>query len=79
MLFGLILLAIIYLAYLLLIKGWLWKLIIFIGGWVGISVLLRAYIPNSSHICFTFDDISFSWATVIPTVICILVLAHTES
>jgi hypothetical protein len=79
MIFGLILLFAIYLLYLLLIKGFLWKLIIFVGGWVGIYVILKAYIPEASKIAITIAGSQYSWAAVIPTIICILCLAHTES
>jgi hypothetical protein len=79
MIFWIIVLAFIYLVWLLLFKGFLWKLILFFGGWVGIYVLLRTNFPDSAHTAITLAGGTYSWAAVIPTVICILALAHTES
>jgi hypothetical protein len=78
MIFWFAALIVIYITYLLLVKGFLWKLILFFAGWVGVYIILRTYFPTSGHIAMSFSGTTYSWAAVIPTCICILALATTR-
>lgn len=75
--FGICLLLGIWILYMLLIKGWLWKLLVGLFGWIGMCVALNVYIPASSHHCLTFINHSFSWSEVIPMAIVILATLYT--
>jgi len=77
---GIISLIILYFLYIMFIEGWLFKLILLIGGWFGIYIFLLSYVKGSNHIVFTISNgYSMSWAAVIPTVICLLCLLSTRS
>ena len=76
---GLVALLFIYFLYKMLVDGWLFKIIIFFAGWIGIDVLLRTYVEGSENTAITFaGGSSLSWAEVIPTVICVLALLCTR-
>jgi hypothetical protein len=75
---GIFFLVIIAIAWFLFVAGFLWRLILFVGGWVGVYVLLRVYIPDSAHIALTLGSTPISWAAVIPTIICIMCLLTTK-
>lgn len=62
----------------LFVVGFLWRLILFVCGWVGAYILLRVYIPDSAHIALTFGGSSYSWAAVIPSIICVMCLLTTR-
>ena len=79
MVFWFMILFVIYLIWVLLFKGFLWKLIIFIAGWIGIYLLLPIYFPNSMQTAITITGNSYSWAMVIPTAICLLALVHIRN
>ena len=76
--FGIVLLILIYGAYVLLVKGVLWKIIVAIFGWFGMFIFLEMYIPDSKAICLTFAGSSFSWSEVIPTIIVLLAMSYTK-
>jgi hypothetical protein len=79
--FGLILLAIIYFLYKLLIGGWLYKTILFFSGWFGIYIILRVYVEGATNTAITINangPMQFSWAAIVPTVICLLCLMTTK-
>lgn len=78
MVFGIALLIVIYLLWVLLVKGALWKLIIGIAGWFGLYIALRLYIPESMHECFNSQGYSFSWAEVVPTFCLLMAMAYTK-
>jgi len=78
MILGLLLLAAIFMLYVLLVKGALWKIIVYVFGYFGMYVALVMYFPNSKHTCITFDHTPLSWAIVIPVVIILLALAYTH-
>jgi hypothetical protein len=76
---GLVTLFLIYLTYKMFVDGWLFKIILFFAGWVGIDVLLRVYVEGAKNTAITFaNGSSMSWAEVIPTVICVLALLCTR-
>jgi len=79
MIFWAAILLVIYFIWLLLVKGILWKMCLFFGGWIGIYSLLRVYVPDSAHTAITLAGHACSWAALLPTIICILALAHTRS
>ncbi len=74
--FGIAMLVVIYLLWLLLVKGALWKLILAGFGWFGIYVFLalQFHLDKESP----FKDNSFSWAAIVPTIIVFLALATTK-
>ena len=78
MIIGFVLLFVIFVLYQLLIKGLLFKIPLFIGGWFGIYIGLRYYFPSTSETLMTIADMKFSTAAVIPTVICFLALLTTK-
>jgi hypothetical protein len=78
MLFGALMLSIIGILWFLLVKGFLWKMILFFAGWVGIYFLLLRYVDGSNHIILTLGTYQMSWAALIPTVICFLCLLTTK-
>jgi len=75
MIFGLFLLASILVIWLLFVKGFLFKLIIFCFGWLGLYAFLWSQFPDSHVHAF---NSGYSWAGVIPTVICVLALLTTK-
>lgn len=76
---GLIALLAIYLTYKMLVDGWLFKIILFFAGWVGIDVLMRAYMEGAKNTAITFaNGSSLSWAELVPTIICVLALLCTR-
>lgn len=77
MIFGIAIIFVIYLLWVLLVKGALWKLILFFAGGFGIYVGLKQYIPESNHTVVIFDC-PISWAAVIAIGLCILTLLTTE-
>jgi len=79
MIFAAILLAIVYIIYIFLIKGLLWKIIIGFSGWLGLYALLITYFPNSTHIALNFSNYQFSYAFLISLVIFILAAANTKT
>jgi hypothetical protein len=76
MIFWIVVLVFIFLIWHLLFSGLLWKIILFFGGWIGVYCLLKAYIPASSQMV---AGSNFSWAVLVPSVICLLALVHTRS
>lgn len=63
----------------LFVDGWLFKIILFIFGWVGLYACLRVYVVETHSIAFTFGGgTTVSWAAVIPSIICILALVCTK-
>lgn len=78
MIFGISLLAILYVIYALFVRGILWKLILFFAGWFGIRYLLITYLPSSQHIALTFAASNMTWATLVATGICILALLTSK-
>ena len=72
---GVGLLAVLYLIYVLLIKGALWKIIIGIAGWIGIY----QYLSTIDAFCeYPFNNDTFTWAMIIPTIILILAASYTK-
>lgn len=79
--FGIILLAAIWLLYKLFIDGWLWKVCLFFGGWFGIYLACRIYVDGAMTKAITIgsdNPVAFSWAAVIPTFICLMALLYTK-
>lgn len=78
-LFGLILLVFIYVLWKMFIDGWLFKMILFFAGWVGLYVLMAVYVDGAKSVAFTMSNgFSMSWAAVVPTIICFLCLLCTK-
>lgn len=79
---GLILLLAIYIAYKLLIDGWLYKMILFPGGWLGIYLGLRFYVDGAMKTAITLgvgpDAIKLSYAATIASGILFLALLTTK-
>jgi len=79
MLFGISLLGVLYILYVLLVKGLLWKIILFFAGWVGIFVGIWIYFPAARiPDAVTISGVGFSWCSVVPTIICFLALLCTK-
>jgi hypothetical protein len=78
MIFGILLLVILYFIWSLFVKGWLWKLILFFAGWFGIRYLLLTYIVESHKVALIFSGQDMSWAAFIATGVCILALLTTK-
>jgi len=78
LIFGFILLFIIYCTYKLFATGFLFKAILFVAGWFGLYIAIEAYCDWGSNIAITISDKQFSWAGVIPTLVCALVLLNVK-
>jgi hypothetical protein len=78
MFFGILLLGIICVLWLLLIAGWIWKIFLGIGGWIGITYVLSSYLPESKNVCLTISGMSVSWATTIASVVLFMSMLHTK-
>jgi hypothetical protein len=59
--------------YFLFIRGWLFKMIIWVFAYIGLYLTLHLYVDGADHALLTLSQYSFSWAEVIP--LCVLVLA----
>ena len=79
MIFGLFLLAVVIAIYFLFVKGWFFKLMLFCFGWLGMFVALWIWFPDSHHIALRTATTGYSWAFMIPTIVCFLALATTKS
>jgi hypothetical protein len=60
--------------YAFLIRGWLWKALIFIFAIVGMYAFLVVYVPSSKMTLLTLASIHLSYAQVIPVLITLLAL-----
>ena len=70
-----------YIVWKLFIDGWLFKIILFFGGWFGLYMALRIYVQGATNTALTLGTdptIALSWAAVIPTAICFLCLLCTK-
>lgn len=75
----LILLAIIFFIWKMFVDGWLFKIILFFAGWFGLYVALMIFVAGADHVAVIVGGTSFTWASVIPTVICFLCLLCTKA
>lgn len=78
MVFGIVLLVVICFLWTLFVEGWLWKIILFFFGWLGIAVGLPQFVPESRGDCGWFSS-PVSWAVVIATFVCVMALLTTKS
>ena len=77
MIFGVSSMIILYILYVLLIKGLLWKIIFVIFGWGSIYFYLSTL--DSFQVCpLNISGYTFSWAIIAPTILVMLVLANTK-
>ena len=72
---AIILLVALYLAYVLLIKGLLWKIILGVFGWLGMYWYLSGIPSFHAH---PFNNDTFTWAAAIPTVVILLAMFYTK-
>jgi hypothetical protein len=77
MIFGFTLLLAIWIIWMLLVEGYLWKGILFFAGWFGIRLLLPVYMPITVQTTMIFSH-PITWAAIIATGICFLALATTK-
>jgi hypothetical protein len=78
MIFGIVLLVVIYLLWVLLAEGLLWKLILFFAGWLGLYTLLLTQ-PWAVATAIIIVGHAFSWAQVLPSIVCFLALLTTRN
>lgn len=78
MIFAIISLFILYFLWVLFVKGDLFRIILFFAGWFGLSLGMKLFIPGSDQIMMTIINHHFSWAEVIPTLICAMCLLTTH-
>ena len=76
MVFGICMLIVLYLLWVLLVKGALWKLILGAFGWFGIYIFLttQLHLDQASP----FKNNFMSWAAIIPTIIVLMAMATTK-
>lgn len=79
MIFGIAMLIVICILWVLFVEGALWKIILFGAGWFGIYVAMRVYVEGATQTIITIGDSHFSWAEVVPTAICIMALLTTKA
>ena len=58
-----------YFIYSLFSDGLIWRLIMYIFGWYGMSKFLSSSFEDMNSTCFMFLNANFSWAEMIPTLI----------
>lgn len=75
MFLGLVMLAIIYFLYVLIVRGTLWRIIIAFFGWIGMYLVL-ATIPGCRE--YPLHNDSITWAALIPTLVILLAMATTR-
>jgi len=79
---GAILLLSLYVIWKLFVDGWLFKIILFIAGWFGLYLGLQFYCADwSKEVALRIgsqDPVVFTWAAVVPSVICFLCLLCTK-
>ncbi len=82
MIFGIFLLICIYILWKLFVSGWLYKIILFFAGWVGLYVMCAAFMDCGKSTAVTLGTgshaHSYNGAFVIATVICLLALLTTR-
>lgn len=73
---GLGLLAVVYILYMLLVRGLLYKIVVCIFGWFG----LYAYLIHTWQLdkVSPFKDDFMSWAAIIPTFFVVMAIAKTK-
>lgn len=76
MIFGLVLLFVIIALWSLFIKGFLFKIILFISGWFGMWHYLNTY-QEWSHNVINILGLSISFAILLPTILVICAMATT--
>ena len=69
------LLVVLYIIYILLVKGLLWKLIIGAFGWLGMYWYLSG-IPAFHG--YPLNNDTFTWASAIPTAVVMLAMLYTK-
>lgn len=78
MIFGILLILFFWVAYTLLIKGVLWKLLLVVFGWFGLFVFLATYLPSTDTHGIVVYDTLVPWSAVLPTIVVLLALAYTK-
>lgn len=78
MIFGIALLGLIAFLWFLLVRGFLWKLILFVFGWIGLYLALLTQ-PWALTTAVVFLGSAWSWAVIIPSIVCFLALLTTEN
>lgn len=82
MIFGIFLLVCIYILWKMLVDGWLFKIILFFAGWVGVYVICAAFLECGHNTAVTVGTGGgahhYNTAAVIATVICVLALLTTR-
>ncbi len=69
-----ILLVVIVVAWHLVVRGILWRLILLVGGPIAIWIVLGLYVPESRAVALTIGSTTVSWAAALPIALVILVL-----
>lgn len=77
MVVSIIVMIALYLLYILLIKGVLWKIMVGIFGWLGMYWVLNSMYDTRTF-GITISGHIISWSLIIPTVIILLALLHTK-
>ncbi len=77
MFFAVALLVALYLLWVLVFSGALFKIILFGAGWIGLYLLIGMYFPES-HSTVPIGSYSVSWAMIIATGIVIMGMATTK-
>lgn len=82
MIFGICLLAGIWILWKLLVSGWLYKIILFFAGWVGLYVICAVFLECGKSTAVTVGTghgaHSYTVAAVIATAVCLLALLTTR-
>ena len=82
MIFGIFLLVCIFIIWKLFVSGWLYKIILFFAGWVGLYVMCAVFMDCGKSTAVTLGTGAgahpLNVAFVIATVICLLALLTTR-
>lgn len=76
MVLGIFLVVSLWLAYHLLVKGVLWKIVVAIFGWFGMFIAMGIWFPSTTDSGITISDTLIPWCWVVPSIIVLLSLAY---
>jgi hypothetical protein len=62
----------------LFVDGWLFKIIFFFAGCLGLYVGLRVYVAGTMSVAVTISHTGYSWAAVITAICAVMLLLTTR-
>jgi len=69
--------AIFWLFYVLILKGWMWKILVGIFGFFGMYIFLYDQFPDLRNQGLQMGSSIVSWCAIVPAVILLLAMGYT--